>query len=640
MTWLKVVAVVGFCSIALAFEDADAPPEQGCTFRANPSEFVRAEVRTREELFERVRKFRPSLAGAGVVQASSLPKRNFVDEEIFTKLDARGVASAPLSTNEEFVRRIYLDLTGRIPAAADVRQFLDDASPNKREELIERLLASQEFSERWATWFGDLLQNAERLSTSARAPQIEGRNSFAIYLRDAISHGKTVKTIAYETITATGNNYFTENGAANFPVLASTAMGPAQDTYDMMLVRSTTAYLGMAHYDCLLCHSGPRHLDGITLWGEKGVRVDAQRMAAHFSRTRLMNGAPGAVQYEYPLYNSTEVVDDVRGQYDLNTNSGNRPNRAPVGLERSVTPEYRDGTKPSGSNWRAAFAEKLTTDPMFGRNFANRLWKAFFGLGLVDPVETLDPARLDPKNPPPQPWTLQASHPELLEKLARFFVDNDTDLRAFVRLLVQSTAYQLSSRYDGEWKLEYVPMFARHYPRRLEGEEVHDAIAKATGVPGRYTWARVNGQTIARGTAAPQSDPVQWAMQLPDVSEPRNNGAVRDFMSAFYRGNRDTSQRKQFGSIQQQLGLMNDRFVTDRIKLTASPVLREIAKIPGDRPLVEELFLTFLSRRPTSYEIDKAVAFLAKGNTAQRRNAAVEDLAWALINKVDFVFSY
>jgi hypothetical protein len=205
---------------------------------------------------------------------------------------------------------------------------------------------------------------------------------------------------------------------------------------------------------------------------------------------------------------------------------------------------------------------------------------------------------------------------------------------------VQSTAYQLSSRYEGEWKYEYVPLFARHYPRRLEGEEVHDAISRATGVMGRYTWGMINGQTVPRGTTIPQSEPVQWAMLLPDVSEPRNNAAVRDFMAAFYRGNRDTAHRRQFGSIQQQLGLMNDRFVTDRTKITASPVLRDIARVPADRQLIEEMYLAFLSRRPSEYEMEKSLAHLARNTTAQRRNAAIEDLAWVLVNKLDFVFSY
>src|SRR5260370_27160106 len=123
---------------------------------------------------------------------------------------------------------------------------------------------------------------------------------------------------------------------------------------------------------------------------------------------------------------------------------------------------------------------------MFARNFANRVWKVYFNLGLVDPVDTMDPDRLDPNNPPPDPWVLQASHPMLLEKLAKNFVDSGYNLREFIRPIVQSSAYQLSSRYDGDWKVDYVPLQARHYPRRLAGEQIYDAIWRATCISNKY----------------------------------------------------------------------------------------------------------------------------------------------------------
>ena len=179
----------------------------------------------------------------------------------------------------------------------------------------------------------------------------------------------------------------------------------------------------------------------------------------------------------------------------------------------SVNPAYRDTmAAPDGDDWRGAFAASLVQDPMFARNLANRLWKQMFGLPLADPVDGLDPARLDLAASPPEPWGFQATHPELLEKLAAELTKQDFRLRPFLRTLVQSSAYQLSSLVTGEWSEPGVPLFARHYPRRLLGEEVHDAITKATGALPSYT---------AQGL-----DSVQWAMQLPDTSEPRNNAPV------------------------------------------------------------------------------------------------------------------
>ncbi len=149
------------------------------------------------------------------------------------------------------------------------------------------------------------------------------------------------------------------------------------------------------------------------------TRTDAESMAAFFSRLNFnmprTNSDPAN-----DLYNSWRVLENTSAGYALNTNYGNRPNRVPLGTLKTLTPVYYGtGTAPvSGQNWRDAFGQQLTRDPMLARNFANRMFKAFFNLGLVDPVDTMDPARLDPKNPPPAPWTLQAAIPQLLDQLA------------------------------------------------------------------------------------------------------------------------------------------------------------------------------------------------------------------------------
>jgi hypothetical protein len=644
-----VLMAVGIASIGAAQEihaniEPAARPEQGCTFRADPSQFLKAQARARQSIQERVKKLRAARYSEadGLAEGAAIVRRNFIDEEIFEKLQQAKVAPARLSSDEEFVRRIFLDLIGRIPSAAQVNEFVQSTASDKRDRLIDSLLGAPEFNDKWAVWFEDLVGMTEILSTSNRRPRIEGRNSFDRWIREQMQNNRSMTDIVKATLTATGNNYYTENGPASFVVLGSAAMGPVQDTYDLQLVKSVNSYLGVGHYDCLLCHSGRGHLDQISVWAARTTRSDAERMAAHFARTRL-TAVPNTPQYQSPLFQSTDVQDVATGTYDLNTNSGNRPARAPFGTERSLTPEYRDGTKASG-NWRAAFANKLTSDPLFGVNFANRLWKEFFGLALIDPVDSIDPDRLDAGNPPPSPWSLQPTHPALLQKLARLFMENDTNLRFLIRTMVQSSAYQLSSRYEGEWKADYVPLFARHYPRRLWAEEVHDAIVRATEVLPRYTWPKISADTVTRGTAAsalPQSDPVSWAMQLPDTNEPRLTPAVRDFMASFTRGNRDTARRSSAGSILQELNLMNDNtMVLSKIRMANSPRLKDLARIADSGQLVDELWLTFLSRRPTESERAKAVGRLSKSTTAATRNTAIEDLAWVAINKVDFLFSY
>jgi hypothetical protein len=269
----------------------------------------------------------------------------------------------------------------------------------------------------------------------------------------------------------------------------------------------------------------------------------------------------------------------------------------------------------------------MAEDPMFAVNFANRIWKAMFNLALAEPVDQLDPRRLDTKNPPPAGWEMQASHPELLERLAESLRESGFSLQKFVKLIASSSAYQLSSKYDGEWNITNANLFARHIPRRLEAEEAHDAIARSTGVIPSYA---VGGWT----------ERVSFALQLPEPTEPRSNGQANGFMNSFNRGNRDTQPRSQSGSILMWLNMMNNGFVNDRIRMQNSPVLKSLALIKDNGLVADEMFLAFLSRSPSAAERTTAVRHLDAAKTDVQRNAAMEDLAWSLINKVDFLFSY
>lgn len=647
MNFWKLAALVAIpaaslfiADVRLGADDLHQVSVADCTFSSDPDAFLGREGRARRELFDRAKA--ASRFGrarfAAPVEVSRHEIRNLVDEEIFGRLGQAGVRAAPLSSDETFLRRITLDLTGRIPPADEIRAFLADPSENKRSRLIHRLLVTQEFTEKWTMWMGDWLGNARTLATGANR-QVNGRNAYFNWIQDAVYSQKSIKDIAYESVVASGNTFDNATGAANFPYGATTAMGPIQDTYDTMMSRTASIFLGLGQYDCLLCHNGRGHLDQLSLWGQRTTRVEAWKMASHFSRTRLA-GRPAAEpaciaadSCRGMFHNgSIDVSDNAAGQYDLTNFYGNRPHRLPIGATRNIMPEYRvTGAKPGATGWRDAFAEQMVNDPMFARNVVNRLWKEMFGLALADPVDGLDPARLDPRNPPTEakpdgtPWTLQATHPELLERLAAEFRAMNYQLRPFLQLLAESSAYQLDSRYDGDWKVEYIPLFARHYTRRMMAEEVFDAIATATGVPGSFA---VNGF----------AERIKWAMQSPDTQE--GAGAEGGILDVFLRGNRDTVARSQQGSIQQQLLLMNNAAVTNRTNVNNSPRLKAIAAQTDADAMLDELYLTFLSRTPTEYERSRGTPLLRRATTQNLRNAAIEDLAWVLINKVEFLFSY
>ncbi len=610
---------------------AVAIPAAECTYRSNPSAFLEREARGIRQVYQRTSQFqapaastkstRGSAASADRVPASELPPRNFIDDEIFGKLREKGIASAPLSTDEEFVRRIYLDLTGKLPTPTEIREFVASDAATKRDELIDKLIGSPAFVDKWTMWWGDLLENCTFPALFDRRE--DGRNAYYTYIKTFVGGDWSLRDVVPQLITATGNHYDTATGAANFPITAKTNMGPAQDTYDNGLVKAATFFLGMAQYDCLLCHNGRGHLDEINLWGSHTTRMEAEKMAAFFSRLNMPSRAVPSTSF---YFNSIDVSDRATGTYDLNTTTGNRPSRLALGTVKSLTPEYRGtGAAPRDGAWREAFGQFLYKDPMLAINFANRFWREMFGMGLVEPYDMLDPDRLDPENPPAEPWQLQATHPVLLQKLAQEFRGSDLNMRYLLRFIVQSNAYQMSSRYDGTWTLEMVPLFARHYPRRLWSEEIHDVLAIGSGQFNNYTLKNMPA--------------VKLAMQLPDTDEPRSDGATANFMNFFLRGNRDSRQRASDQSILQRLAIMNDNFVNIRTRV-AAPNLAVIFKISDNAQVTEEIYLTFLGRRPSETESQIAVKYLAAAQTATDRNNALEDLVWTCINKADFLFSY
>jgi uncharacterized protein with NAD-binding domain and iron-sulfur cluster len=196
-------------------------------------------------------------------------------------------------------------------------------------------------------------------------------------------------------------------------------------------------------------------------------------------------------------------------------------------------------------------------------------------------------------------------------------------LKALMREITISRAYQLSARYDGAWNAVDAPWQARHLVRRLDSEELLDALVRSSGIPNNMR-------------APTYPEPIQWAMQLPDTQTP--GGAVGAFLDTFLRGDRDENPRRRDLSVAQALDLMNDQFVIQRARgANANGMLaRLLASGADNETLVRTLYLNVLSRYPTPDEVVTAVTSLQSGNRRQR----AEDLLWSLYTKVDFVFNY
>jgi hypothetical protein len=547
-----------------------------------------------------------------------------IDSFIFGALQSAGVTPAPPTTDYEFIRRVTLDLTGRIPTPADVAVFVSSSSSTKRSDLVNTLMAKPEWIDKWTMWFGDLYQNNSQNSQIRR--YANGVKAFNDYVRAALAANKPYNQWAIDLITATGSDSYTQ-GTLNLIAGGVVTGGPIQDDFDQQTANIAEMFLGMSHVNCLLCHNGRGHLDTLSLWGSQTTRYQAWQLASYLSHTQAKKvavaGATGGNPYYWSVADNTAAA---KTDYPLNTTTGNRPARQPLGTEKNVGPQYifTGDTPKGGESYRAALGRALTADPQFARATVNYMWAYFFGVGLVDPPDQFDPARLDPNNPPPDPWTLQPSNPALLAALTQQFIAHQFDLEWLMKTIVNSQAYQLASRYNGTYNEAWDSLYARHFVRRLWSEELHDAIAQSSNLIPSYTVA-------SNGT-------LSYAMQFPEpLNTPSAGNAATPLLDAFLRGNRDDQVRSGDGSISQALDLMNDPFVMSRIRSNGpnTSLLVQNLNLPNDQ-LVNKLYMAVLSRPPSATELSAAINVLTTGT----RSTSAENLLWALYNKVDFVFNY
>ena len=600
-----------------------------------------------------------------------------IDDRVFSRLRTEGVSPAPLTTDTEFLRRVTLDLTGRIPAGQEVIQFAADPSADKRARAIDRLLATPQWADRWTMFFGDLLRNTVVTAQVNRYP--DGRDAFHLYLRESLGANKPYDQMAREILVSSGANdgrYYPEEfdsyeqfvqltedyegnpvtpTPSSYIVGGLTRGGPIHDTWDAMGNNVARDFLGISHMDCILCHDGAGHLDSLSVWGGQAKRLEAWQLSSFFAQTvltrprRLPQPPDGERRPRARWWVVREASEfaDRRGRpieldYTLDTTTGNRPERQPddAGGATTVNPVYpfSGATPKGGESRREALGSALTADIQFSRAIVNYIWREFFGRGIVEPPDQFDLGRLDPDNPPPDPWEIQPSHPRLLKDLAESFVDNGFDLQWLMREITNSSAYQLSSRYEGEWNAGYEPLFARHQARRLAAEAIHDALVSSSGVFQPYRVSRSMGPTV-------------FAMQFPDVQFlPRAPRRRRDrpsdevnfafaafsWLEAFLRGDRETTPRSSEATIIQALHLMNSPLVLERVKASRQEGVLAAALNESDAAAVTILYLQVLSRYPTPEELAAGQALLTSGDRIEQ----AEDLMWSLYNRVHFIFNY
>ena len=557
---------------------------------------------------------RPVLTWSGPRNVTP-PGNNIIDDEIFRKMSVAGVEPAPLTSDVEILRRLSLDLTGRIPSEARVRSFVEDTGANKRARLIDELMSSEAFVDNWTSFFANHFEVTSQYYYFIGIP---GRNLFYNYLRNFVEGDRSYSEVVTELIATSGDSL--EQGPLNFLVRGVQEGDPVQDTWDVLADRITSKFLGV-RTECVSCHDGANHLEEINLYLSERRREEFWGLSAFLARTNLIQLPVDAFEEQSHFIIADRPTGVYTGVVDLN-NPGPRPFRTTV----AKTPVYMfTGEEPGTANWRSELARMVVSDRQFARATVNYIWAHFFRAGIVDPPNGWDLARIDPDNPPPAPWALQPTHPELMEALTDEFIRSNYSIHRIIRLISESRAYQLSSNYPGEWKPEYELFFAKHVPRRMTPEEIYDAVITATKTE---TPMWVEGF----------DRPLYYAGQLPDPSEPRSNYQIMNFLDKLGRGDWWRTPGSQDSTVLHALFMMNDGQINDRAFANRG-VLTQVTRVAqanlGDREAVDRLFLSTLGRWSTDEEFE--ILLSAKGGDYEQW---LTDCQWALLNKLDFVFNY
>ncbi len=545
-------------------------------------------------------------------QTVKLARRNYIDEHIFGRMAQDRIPHAGLATDGEFVRRAFLDATGRAPSPDDVLSFTASKDPLKHDRLVDRLVDSDDFAGRWTYYFEDLFRAGSMMGS--------GLNLFHYWLHENLRIDRPYNEIVTELLTGGGKTSFSTPGSQYFgrDVIKAKDDPEAPDAQDLINIQDTVdeftityskIFLGV-NLACISCHDGAEHLEKVNLYLTAKTREQFFQQAAFHGNTRqIMNWENG---YQA---NTEYTVDDAGSGYDTKSKSMIRvPRTGGEGVARFIL----SGEKPRpGQNLRDELARLVTGDQQFARAFTNRIWAEFMGVGIVDPVDEFDLLRCDPKNPPPAPWTLQPSNPQLLEAMATDFRRHGYSFKHFVKTIMKSNAYRLSSRFEGEWKEAYAPYYARKFVRMLSAVELHDLVALATGV------------TSAEAGSGPKT-----VMGMPD---PKKAGATAvSFMKVFGQGSREALPKKIPPSALQAMFLMQSAIVTEGVRANSKTRVGQLLKrYPDDAILIDNIYLVTLSRRPNPRERSIAVESLR----ADRQRGA-ENLQWALINSPEFLFSY
>lgn len=509
---------------------------------------------------------------------SNPPAFNPIDALVAAKWKRMKAVPSELATDSVFLRRAFLDALGELPTPEETKAFLSDRSPEKRNQLIARLVQRPEFAEYWALKWSDLLKNEEKTMGA------KGVWTFHRWLRDRIDADLPLSDLATVLITSKGSSL--KNPEASF----------YRTNRDPSTVAETFAQVFLGYrFQCARCHNHP-----FDAW----TQDDYYGLAAYFSNIKYKQiNNKRRDELDKHEINGDEIVYLEGAAEMVQPRSGRRLEPRPPRKDGGAA-QGGSTREPEGDPRRALAAWLVAEDPQFARNMANRVWFHMMGRGIVEPVDDFRDS-----NPP--------SNPPLLDHLTDYFKSHELRIKPLVEYIMKSRTYQLDSRPAAPGDSEDA-VYARAKVRLLDAEVLLDAIGSTLGAR-----ERIKNAPSAVG-----------AVQYPGVM------TGESFLKTFGKPERLLTcecERSEATTLAQAFQLINGPAVRRMLESPANRLGSALARGATDERILDELYLAGLCRPPSSAERERALEHLSKPGD---RRALWEDLAWAVVNSKEFLLRH
>ncbi len=537
------------------------------------------------------------------------PENNYVDHHVFAKLRMLNIAPSDLCTDEEFIRRIFLDVCGVLPTVAESRNFAANTEPDKRARLADQLLQRTEYADFWTKKWMDVLR------TSRDAIQLAGASTYHGWLHGQIENDIPFDQVVRQLLTSRGESY--KDAAVNFYCVPRMPKKITDPFYLQKDLAEATAQLFLGiRLQCAQCHNHPY---------ERWTQDDYLSLAAFFTQVKRSrigkagpSGRPDRRQMAVVLdFDAAEITHESSGEAVI------------PGFPGEPSPEFdpRKDRRPVLASW-------LThrENPFFAKTLANRTWFHLFGRGIVQPVDDFRDS-----NP--------SANDALLDALADELVTSGFQLKSLIRTIVNSRTYQLSSAPNPS-NQDDERYFSHLLARPLSAEVLLDAITSVTGIPEQFeiTEDYIEGVPagsvkLPLGTRAVEL-PVNDVVTLINTEGKYVRYELHPFLRVFGQPNGtetcECAREQHFGR-KQALELLVGRTTADSVARPDN-MLRELMQgSRSDAERLDELYQCGLSRSPSPGDAQKFLAHIA--DSADQREAW-EDILWTVLNSQEFIFQH